>query len=391
MEFKNAALAKLSPNPAKTATYWDTVVRGLGLWVTPGGVKTFGMKYRFAGRQVMVKLGRLGELTVDEARKRAIGIRQQVNDGIDPAAKKARGMTVGEAALRMLEEHAPRVRARTLEGYGDNVKRYIIAALGRLSLAALSLPDVAAFHNSMRSTPRTANHALSVLSVICRYAEAWGERPLGTNPCRHQPNYPVKARHRYLTDAEIAAVGRAAAGLAGRHSQAAIDALRLIMLTGARKGEIINLRWEYVDMDGGRILLPPFAHKTGGETIAKQIPLGAAAVDLLRGQKGRQGEVFPGMTSGGLKWLWDVVRREASKGGVDVRDVRVHDLRHTWGAMATSGGHALQVIGAVMGHRDAATTARYAHVAPSPAARAVEDTSARIAAALGGKNKKGAD
>jgi site-specific recombinase XerD len=97
------------------------------------------------------------------------------------------------------------------------------------------------------------------------------------------------------------------------------------------------------------------------------------------------------MTADKLKRLWDAIRREASKGGVDVRDVRIHDLRHTWGAMATSGGHALQVIGAVMGHRDPSTTIRYAHVAPSPAAKAVEETSARIAAALGGKKKKGAD
>jgi len=104
--------------------------------------------------------------------------------------------------------------------------------------------------------------------------------------------------------------------------------------------------------------------------------------------------VFPSWRTG--RSLWNIdhtwsrvrVRAHASRDGIDVTDVHIHDLRHTWGAMATSGGHALQTIGAVMGHRNASTTARYAHVAPSPAALAVEDTSARIAAALGGGKKR---
>jgi len=118
-----------------------------------------------------------------------------------------------------------------------------------------------------------------------------------------------------------------------------------------------------------------------------------AAVQLLTeirdNSESASGWVFPGWAEGKPIWNlsdpWIEVKRHASKDGIDVTDVHIHDLRHTWGVMATSGGHALQTIGAVMGHRNASTTARYAHVAPSPAALAVEDTSARIAAALGGR------
>jgi integrase len=169
------------------------------------------------------------------------------------------------------------------------------------------------------------------------------------------------------------------------------DCLRLIILTGARKGETIRLRWQQVDIENLRLLFGPSEHKTGRGMHAKQIPLGEAAASLLAERSADRASewVFPSPKDAGahiscLERKWYAVRRAASKDGIDVTDVRIHDLRHTWGAMATSGGHALQTIGAVMGHRNAATTARYAHVAPSPAAVAVEDTSARIAAALGG-------
>jgi len=385
LEFKKAALVSLSPDPAKESTYWDTQVPTLCLRVFPSGVKTFAVKYRLNGRQSFIKLGRLGELTIEDARRKALAVRQEVTDGIDPAKAKARGMTVTEAARRMMDERGPKLRPKTISNYQQIINTRIIPRLGNLPIAALTVSDIAAFHTRASGTPRQTNISLSVLSIICKQAEKWGERPLGSNPCQHQEKYPEQARHRYLSDTEITAIGEALDRLHGRHSEAAIDALRLIMLTGARKGEILNLRWEQVDLEGRTLRFEPSEHKTGGATRAKQIPVGEAAIELLKARQGEGGYVFQGQFGGPLediKRLWNAVRVEAN-----VPDVNIHDLRHTWGAVATSGGHALQTIGAVMGHRNPSTTARYAHVAPSPAARAVEETSAKIAAAMGGKKK----
>ena len=383
MKFTNRALADIVSDPDKAIKVWDESSQGLGLRVTPGGVKSFVFRQERNGRQMWVTIGRFNDWTVEEARAKVAELRKAVSEGKAPALamRPAKGITVNDAAERMMAEHSPHLRPRTVRRYRECIDNGIAPALGKLHIAALAPSDVAALHSKLKRTPRSANMVLGVLSIICKYAEKWGERPLGSNPCQHQSKYPEVARHRYLDENEIAAIGHALNKLAERFGDAAIDALRLIMLTGGRKGEILNLRWEQVDLGNARLSFAPSEHKTGGSAIAKTVPIGAAAVDLLKSRPRASEYVFPSPLGGPLadiKRLWEAVRVEAN-----VPDVRIHDLRHTWGAVATSGGHALQTIGAVMGHRNPSTTARYAHVAPSPAARAVEETSAKIAAAMG--------
>jgi integrase len=397
MEFRKSTLLAIVADPKKNTSYWDTAVPSLALVVSRGGAKTFYFVYRSGARNVWLKLGRMGDLTIDEARAKAMDARRQLAQGTDPAQEKRdkrNAITTAEGAARWLDEHAPQLRASTLLGYRRLVASAIVPALGRIPLRNLTPADAAALHHRLRGTPRKANLALIVLSQICKAAETWGDRPLGSNPCQHVRKFPPLARHRYLSMDEIAAVGSALRRLEGTANGTALDCLRLIMLTGARKGEIINLRWDQVDLQQRRALLDPAEHKTGGGTRAKQIPLCDAAVELLAARRKTAGHakyIFPGRVPGrpvqDLKEAWAAVKAAASRDGIDVTDVRIHDLRHTWGAMATSGGHALQTIGAVMGHRNASTTARYAHVAPSPAATAVEDTGGRIAAALMGDGR----
>jgi integrase len=394
LEFRNKALVAIIADPTKEVTAWDTVVPGLALRVSKRGVKTFAFKYRHGGRQVMAKIGRLGELTIEEARRVAIEYRQRLTQGIDPqqAARDRRAaMTVADAAARWLEEHAPRVRPRTLASYVGVVQTAVVPALGRMPLRDLTAAQVSALHHDLRGQPCRANLALVCVTLICKAGETWGDRPLGSNPCQHIRKYPTRARHRYLSPEELTAVGIALTEAETRYGRSAVDCLRLILLTGARKTEITRLRWSQVDLDNRRLVFDPSEHKTGGGIHAKQIPLGEPAIALLAERRvaGDHSEwVFPSAADDrplpDVTHPWQWARVLASKNGIDVTDVSIHDLRHTWGAMATSGGHALQTIGAVMGHRNASTTARYAHVAPSPAAVAVEDTSARIAAALGG-------
>jgi integrase len=394
IEFKKAALSAIMPDPAKTVNYWDSAISGLALRVTPAGAKTFIYKYRHGSRQIWQKLGRLGDLTIEQARKRAAEIRLQVLAGVNPsqAIKERRhGLTVKEAAHRFYNEHRPHLRPRTAKDYDVLIRCQIVPTLGNVLLKELSPANVSALHHKYQHRPVRANHAVVVLSLICKYAETWGERPLGSNPCRHIKKYKIAARHRYLSDKELQAVGKAIDEL-DEHMDIMADCLRLLILTGARAGEIMNLAWQQVDLDNARLLFDPMEHKTGGMAHAKQIPLGKAAVEVLaRRLRSKESDmwVFPGsildMPITTLRRPWDIVKQAAAKDGVDISDVRIHDLRHTWGAVATSGGHALQTIGAVMGHRNTSTTQRYAHVAPSPAAKAVQDTSQRIADAMKGK------
>ncbi len=400
MEFKKADLIALVPDPEKILNVWDEDTPGLALRITPGGVKTFVFKHRVGKRQVWMKLGRFGEMTIDAARKRASAIRDQVGQGKDPAQEvRARrtAMTVKEAAEKMLEEHEPHVRTSTFKDYKHLVLDEIIPELGNLTIKELTPADVARLHHGLRATPRKANVTLVVLSLICKYTEEWGERELGTNPCQHRKRYRTAARHRYLTDAELLAVGSTLDKLERTLGDSSADCLRLIILTGARKSEITKLRWDQVDLEGKRLGFGPKDHKTGGFSYAKQIPLGDPAVELLQHLHDIKDDgmtwVFPGRSDGKsirtVDKAWFLVRDTASKeGGVDVTDVHIHDLRHTWGATATTGGHALQTIGAVMGHKHQATTQRYAHVAPSPAAQVAQATSKKLAAAMLGNPKK---
>jgi integrase len=386
------------PDPAKNVNYGDSQTPGLYLCVTKNGIKSFCFKYRHGSRQVWQTLGRLGDLTIEQARNKASEIRVQILHGTNPQQEKKElrhALTVKEAAQRFYSEHKPHLRPGTARDYEILIRCQIVPTLGNLLLKELSPANVSALHYKYKDKPTRANHSVVVLSLICKYAETWGERPLGSNPCRHIKKYKIAARHRYLNDNELQAVGETITALEPRFGHSAANCLRMLLLTGARKSEITQLKWEQVDLINGRLLFDPLEHKTGGAALAKQIPLGDAALELLKGcYEQRQASieyVFPapsGKPYYDIKKPWDLVKLTLLNSGIDITDVRIHDLRHTWGAVATSGGHALQTIGAVMGHRHTSTTQRYAHVAPSPAAKAVQDTTAKIADALMGKGQK---
>lgn len=405
MEFTKKDLLALAPDRVKVLNFFDLVTPGLALRITPAGVRTFVFKYQIGSRQVWLKIGRFGDVTLDEAKKRVTFFRQALNDGKDPAKEikeKRNAMTVKQAAEKMLGEHAPHVRKSTFADYEHLVFGVVIPALGNISIRDLAPADVGLLHHSLRETPRKANVTLVVVSLICKYAEEWGERELGTNPCQHRKRFQTGSRSRYLSPKELLAIGGALDELESSLGFSSADCLRLIILTGARKGEITSLRWEQVDLDRKRLGFNPSQHKTGGVTYSKQIPLGDAAVDLLQVLQQRRtlGNpwVFPGRNPESsvrtVDKAWYLVRDKASEradepDGIDVRDVHIHDLRHTWGSTATSAGYSLQIIGAVMGHKHQATTQRYAHVAPSPAAEVAQATTAKLASALGLKDPRG--
>ncbi len=205
-------------------------------------------------------------------------------------------------------------------------------------------------------------------------------RPEGVNPCRFVRKYPERKHERFLSDDEYRRLGTALRK-AERESFAspeAVAAIRLLMLTGCRSGEILSLRWDHVDLDRGELRLPD--SKTG----AKIVHLGEPAVTVLRGirRTGDSSWVFPGQKPGAhLACLHGPWHRILKRAGIE--DLRIHDLRHSFASGGLLVGEGLPMIGKLLGHNKVQTTARYAHLANDPVKSAANRIATRIAEVAG--------
>lgn len=226
-----------------------------------------------------------------------------------------------------------------------------------------------AYHKKLSKTPYQANRTLALLSKLLNLAEEWEWRE-GTNPCRHIKKFRERARQRFLSAEEIAMVRSASAKLQNRKeiTEHAANILELLLLTGARSGELASAEWDWVDWDLQIVALPD--SKTGAKTIY----LSKAAIELLREQHDRSGNqkfIYPGRSAGkhihNLRKPWARICKEAGLEGV-----RVHDLRHTAASLALGAGTSLAIVGRLLGHTQVQTTLRYAHLDKDPALRAAD-------------------
>ena len=263
----------------------------------------------------------------------------------------------------------------TQTGYKAIWRDRLKPTFGKQRVREISRGDVDAFHKKLGATPYQANRVLALLSKLMNLAEAWEWRE-GTNPCRHVAKFRESARQRFLSDAEIAAVRSASAKLLadGEITSHAASILGLLLLTGARSGELASAKWAWIDWKQQMIALPD--SKTGAKTIY----LSDDAVMLLREQHARsmaQEFVFPGRSAGkhihNLRKPWARICKEAGLNGV-----RVHDLRHTAASLALGSGTSLAIVGRLLGHSQAQTTLRYAHLEADPALRAANLIGQRV-------------
>jgi integrase len=259
------------------------------------------------------------------------------------------------------------------------VELFINPELGHHRISDLARSDIGGFHSRLAKIPYQANRALGVLSKMMNLAEEWGLRADGSNPCRHVKKYREQKRERYLSLEELQRLGQTLTNAQKRKSedQFVLAAIGLLILTGARLGEILSLKWDHIDFAQGILRLPE--SKTG----AKVIYLNTSAAQLLRAipRLDQNPYVIAGKNPDAhlveLQKPWRRLRAEAG-----LNDVRIHDLRHSFAAIAAGAGMSLPMIGKLLGHSQPVTTARYAHLAADPMRAAAELVGAKIAAAI---------
>lgn len=364
---------------------WDELLPGFGARTRAKVEPRYVVKTVLNGRQKLITIGRHGVLTLEQARQAAKRILGEVASGNDPVAKKQKArqeakLTLAVAAQKWVEEYVIlRRKPRTAKDYQDILARHILPRLGSTPLTHLTRKPIAQMHHKMRASPRAANIMLSVLSSLWEWCLRCGLVE-GQNPARYIERYAENKRERFLSPAELARLGEVLAEYEPRHLYA-VAALRLLILTGARRGEILSLCWEHVDIEAGFLRLPD--SKTGAKNIALPAPAALILSELPRLEGNPY--VIVGSREGrplvNLKDPWSEIRTKAELG-----DVRIHDLRHSYASMAASKGMGLHLIGKLLGHSQAQTTHRYAHLADDPLKSAAETVASDIADLLNSGN-----
>lgn len=416
-------------------TLWDSDLKGFGLRVNVDGSKSYALKYLFDGRQRWHTIGKHGSpWTPDTARTEALRLLTQARTGTDPEEARREStradLTVTElcdlyieAARRgeVLTKFDEPKKASTLLTDESRILRHIKPLLGKKRVRAVTSDDVERFLHDVaagktaldeKTGPRgraiveggrgAATRTVGLLGGIFTFAMRRKLRP--DNPVQGVQRFKDKRNERYLSQSEMARVGAVlatsdaalalhdaamadwtAAGRTGRPPKlqaealnpSAANAVRLLLLTGMRKSEVMNLQWRHVDTEHGYLRLP--TSKSG----AKGVPVGESVLTFIKDLPRLSGNpyVFPGQIEGrpfvGLARVW---KRVSARAGIE--NVRIHDLRHSFGATSAAAGNSLLLLGAILGHRDPKTTQRYAHLARDPVRAAADQVSGLIAAVL---------
>jgi integrase len=415
MKLTKRSVDALFPRQKQYIEY-DTELKGFGVAIYPSGIKSWVCEYRPHGggrgtAKKRVTLGKVTQLPPEQARKTAADMLAAVRLGGDPALEKAErraSVTVGELIDFFDAQYVgPMLKPGTAVSHRIALEE-LRRAHGVLKATALTRSHVATLHFRMADRPYAANRAAAVWSKAFAWAAARGIIPEEHNPVKGLKKYREQGRERFLTVDELGRLGVALAegetvGLPyevddtkpnAKHAPKAdkrrvkldpyaVAALRLLLLTGARLREILHAKWEQVDVGRGVIFLAE--SKTG----KKPIYLSAAAQAVLAALPRLEANpyVIAGARDGAprsdLKKPWAAVTHAARLGGV-----RIHDLRHSFASFGAGASLGLPIIGKLLGHSQAATTHRYAHLDADPMRRAVETIGATINAAMNGKTSE---
>jgi len=283
--------------------------------------------------------------------------------------------TVADLCKRYIEQHLPKKREDSARDDRNMIAKRVLPALGAIKVADVTFSDIDGLHRKITKNgrPIRANRVVALLSKMFALSIRWQMRT--DNPAKGIERNPENKRTRYLSGEEILKLTEA---LGKIEDQQAANVVRLLLLTGARSGEVMGAKWEDLDLEAGVWTKPGSTTKQKTE---HRVPLSAPARQLLSELAGADatGYVFPGRSGGHRKTIrkaWEDLCKATGIAGA-----RAHDLRHTFASHLASGGSSLPIIGALLGHTQAQTTMRYAHLLDDPLRAATE----RVGAVVSGK------
>ena len=406
---------------------WDREIPGFGCKVTPKGKRVYIMQYSHNGKDHRVTIGRHGiELTAEMARNEAYRLRGSIASGENPALERKREQsqpTIADLGERYIRDYAcPHKKPSGLAQDRRNLDNHIKPLMGSLKVSEGERQDISRVMRDVAGgkTARdektkhqgrrivlggeiVANRVQALLSKMFELAEEWQYRPINSNPCRGVKRFSENKIERYLSSKEFSRLGHAlTAAEDGRmviettpqpptprkrggqrktgprfENRYAIAAIRLLIFTGCRLGEILKLKWSQIDFERRMLIIPD--SKTGAKTVY----LSEDAVNVIKSISPVEGNshVFPGKNPGEhiqtIRKPWENICKAA---GVD--NLRLHDLRHSFASVGAASGLSLPMIGALLGHSQPNTTARYAHLAASPLHQAADTIGNQISKSM---------
>ena len=347
----------------------DTELTGFGVRVLPSGGKRFFVHSQHEGQRIWKTMGDADSIGLDEARRRATELLAAIRRDETPALPEERLFEA--VAAEVFERYGRNWKPGTRKVNRNYLRNTILPRFRGRNIADITRQDVQRWFASLRATPVAADRSAPILSVIMRQAELYGYRPEGSNPCTGIRRYRRKGRERFLSGQELHRLARVLDSHEARHPRG-VAFIRLLLLTGCRKSEIVTLGWS--DYREGRLFL------RDGKTGPRTVWLSSPARAVLDGFPLRGKWVFPSPQRQGpvsapvFERFWSRVREAA-----EIADVRLHDLRHTYASIAVMQGESVTTTGRLLGHNDPGTTLKYAHLSD----RSVREAADALAGILG--------
>ena len=363
-----------SPSGGRQTIIRDSSITGFAVRKTATGFTAFVFNYVANGRERRMTIGQFPAWSVAAARESAARLRRMVDAGEDPLelAQQARAvLTLDQLWLRYDQSVLPQKAIATQRDERSFWRRLILPRLGRRRLPDIKPADIDHFHREVsRSTPVQANRCIASLRHVFNKAIRW---QLATaNPVQGAAKNREQPRQRYLSDAEMQ---RFVAALDAHAETSSTLALKFLLLTGARRGEVLGALWSQIDLTN-QTWTKPSSHTK--QRRVHRVPLSEGAIVVLQKARDRtEGDfIFPGRSGQALVEIKKVFRVICQQAGI--ADFRIHDLRHSYASLLASSGVSLPMIGALLGHTQVATTARYSHL-HDDALRAATDIASRKA------------
>ena len=363
---------------------WDNQLPGFGVRLYPTGKKSFVLSYRSKGRKHIMTVGKYGVLTLDQAREKAKALLVSVDQGGNPLYERKKlnqGKTIANLAEAYLERHA-KLHKKTWRDDQRRINAHILPRWKGVQINSIKREDIAMLHHTIgKDAPYEANRTLALLSKMFEMAIRWGFLPENSvNPAQRIDKFKEAKRDRWITPAELP---RLAKSIDKEPNVFIKHAFWLYLLTGARKSELLQTKWNDIDFDRKELRL---SNTKSGKT--HYIPLSTEAISLLRKipKLADNPYLFPGARKGkplvNISKAWFRIRKAAK-----LEDVRVHDLRRTVGSWLAQSGNSLHLIGKILNHSNASTTQVYARLSEDNSRQALEEHGNQIMNIVGKKSK----